>query len=588
MYNASDYIVDFLLHKKINQAFVVTGGACAFVVDAMGKNKDFIYKSFHHEQSAAMAADAVYRVDNSKIGITVATSGPGATNLITGIACSYFDSIPSIHITGQVNSKESSKYLKANVRQAGFQETDIVSMVKPITKAAKKVSDFQDLKNTLEEFYLEAISGRMGPVLIDIPMDIQQEEVEKFTPKNVIPKKTNFKISKEDSETLNTFFRDAKRPLVLFGAGIGLSNSQNKVINWIDSLEIPFVSSWNGLSYFDHSNNNYFGHIGVYGNRGSNNIIQNCDALLVLGSRLDNRQRGSNVDNFAPGAKKLVIDIDINELNKYDQTYKALNYDLSYIEEITSNIIFSGINKDWAKYITSQKEKYLFKDLSTYHKNKNSLSPYAITKKIVDNLPKKSILIPECGANLCWVYQTMNIKDTIVFTSGGNSPMGYTIPATIGAKLTNPNSSVYGILGDGGFQMNIQELQTIAYLNLDIKLFVYNNFGYGIIKQFQDTYMSSRYEASGLGYSQPNFEKVANLFGFEYRKIETLEDLKISDLTSSQKLIFDVILDPNTEIEPKTEMGRVINDQFPYQTDEEFEKNNNFFLKNSDYNRPKN
>ncbi|MAV60986.1 MAG: acetolactate synthase [Gammaproteobacteria bacterium] len=588
MYTASDYIVDFLLSKNINQAFVVTGGACAFVVDAMGRNKEFTYTSFHHEQSASMAADAVYRVENSKIGVTVATSGPGATNLITGIACSYFDSIPSIHITGQVNSKESSKYLEANVRQAGFQETDIVRMVEPITKAAKKVEDFLDLKNTLEEFYLEAISGRMGPVLIDIPMDVQQEEVAKFTRKEVFTKKTDFNITKEHADKLNTFFKSSKRPLVLFGAGIGLSNSQDKVINWINSLNVPFVSSWNGMSYFDHCNKNYYGHIGVYGNRGSNNIIQNCDALLVLGSRLDNRQRGGNVDNFAPGAQKLVIDIDINELNKYDETYYVLNYDLSYIDDLTSNIYFNEVDQDWADFIETQKDKYLFKDLSTYHKENNSLSPYAVTEKIVNNLPEKSILIPECGANLCWVYQTMKIKDTKVFTSGGNSPMGYTIPATIGAKLANPESLVFGILGDGGFQMNIQELQTINYLNLDIKLFIYNNFGYGIIKQFQDTYMSSRYEASGLGYSQPNFEEVANLFGFEYRKIESLEDLCIDDLCSNQKIIFDIMLDPNTEIEPKTEMGRVINDQFPYQTDEEFEKNNYFFLKSSDYNRPTN
>ena len=173
-------------------------------------------------------------------------------------------------------------------------------------------------------------------------------------------------------------------------------------------------------------------------------------------------------------------------------------------------------------------------------------------------------------------------------------PVGYLLYDTgLIDKLRNLEvigwtSLVFGILGDGGFQMNIQELQTINYLNLDIKLFIYNNFGYGIIKQFQDTYMSSRYEASGLGYSQPNFEEVANLFGFEYRKIESLEDLCIDDLCSNQKIIFDIMLDPNTEIEPKTEMGRVINDQFPYQTDEEFEKNNYFFLKSSDYNRPTN
>lgn len=587
MYTASDYIVDFLLHKNISKAFVVTGGACAFIVDAMGKNKNFSYTSFHHEQSAAMAADAVYRVDDKQVGVTVATSGPGATNLITGIACSYFDSIPSIHITGQVNSKESSKYLKAKVRQAGFQETDIVSMVKPITKAAKKVEDFEDLRNTLETFYKIALEDRMGPVLIDIPMDIQQIEVSKFI--------ANEKITEIDAPILldnqklkfQKFFDEAKRPLVLFGAGIGLSKKQDSVINWIDNNNIPFVSSWNGMSYFNHENKNYFGHIGVYGNRGSNNIIQNCDALLILGSRLDNRQRGGNTSNFAPGAKKLVVDVDINELSKYDDTYDTLELNLKYFDLLIENFKGFKLEETWSNYIQKQKEVYLFKDVSTYHRGNNCLSPYAITEKIITNLPTNSILIPECGANLCWVYQTMKIVDITVFTSGGNSPMGYTIPATIGAKLTNPNKKVYGILGDGGFQMNLQELQTAKHLNLEIKLFIYNNFGYGIIKQFQDTYMSSRYEASGLGYSQPDFKEIAKLFDFEYRKVENLNDLNIEDITCSKSIIFDVFLDPNTEIEPKTEMGRVINDQFPYQTDEEFLENNKHFLESINYIRPK-
>lgn len=587
MYTASDYIVDFLLHKNISKAFVVTGGACAFIVDAMGKNKNFSYTSFHHEQSAAMAADAVYRVDDKQVGVTVATSGPGATNLITGIACSYFDSIPSIHITGQVNSKESSKYLKAKVRQAGFQETDIVSMVKPITKAAKKVEDFEDLRNTLETFYKIALEDRMGPVLIDVPMDIQQIEVSKFIANEKITEIDAPIILDNQKLNFQKFFDEAKRPLVLFGAGIGLSKKQDSVINWIDNNNIPFVSSWNGMSYFNHENKNYFGHIGVYGNRGSNNIIQNCDALLILGSRLDNRQRGGNTSNFAPGAKKLVVDIDINELSKYDDTYDTLELNLKYFDLLIENFKGFKLEDTWSKYIQKQKEVYLFKDVSTYHRGNNCLSPYAITEKIITNLPTNSILIPECGANLCWVYQTMKIVDITVFTSGGNSPMGYTIPATIGAKLTNPNKKVYGILGDGGFQMNLQELQTAKHLNLEIKLFIYNNFGYGIIKQFQDTYMSSRYEASGLGYSQPDFKEIAKLFDFEYRKVENLNDLNIEDITCSKSIIFDVFLDPNTEIEPKTEMGRVINDQFPYQTDEEFLENNKHFLESINYIRPK-
>ena len=180
----------------------------------------------------------------------------------------------------------------------------------------------------------------------------------------------------------------------------------------------------------------------------------------------------------------------------------------------------------------------------------------------------------------------MKVLDTNVFTSGGNSPMGYTIPATIGAKLTAPGKNVIGILGDGGFQMNLQELQTIQHLKLNVKLFVYNNFGYGIIKQFQDTYMDSRYEASGKGYSQPDFQRFAELYDFDYKKIENLNDLNTIDLKSDKSIIFDVILHPNTEIETKTEMGRVINDQFPYQSDDEFKKNNEYFLESYNYNRP--
>lgn len=587
MYTASDYIVDFLKDKNINKAFVVTGGACAFIIDAMGRSKNFKYTSFHHEQSAAMAADAVYRVDNSTIGVTVATSGPGATNLITGIACSYFDSIPSIHLTGQVNSKESARYLKSNVRQAGFQETDIVNMVKPITKASKKIEDFEDLKKTLDEFYTLSISGRMGPVLLDIPMDIQQQEVPKFISHKVDISKKSHMLSDLDIKKIDEFFKNSKRPLLLFGAGIGLSNSQEIVIDWVNTNEVPFVSSWNGMTYFNHNNVNYYGHIGVYGNRGSNNIIQNCDALLVLGSRLDNRQRGSSTDQFAPGARKLVIDIDVNELNKYDNSYETIQLDLYNVQRLLEKIKFQKIEESWKQYINKQKNKYLFKDVSTYYKHNNSISPYAITEKIVSNLPNNSILVPECGANLCWVYQTMKIDNSIVFTSGGNSPMGYTIPACIGAKLTSPDKAVFGILGDGGFQMNIQELQTIKFLKLNIKFFIYNNFGYGIIKQFQDTYMSSRYEASGKGYSQPDFQEIAKIFDFKYKKIDSLSDLNIADLKSDESIIFDIILDPNTEIEPKTEMGRVINDQFPYQSEKEFKSNNQFFLESYNYNRPK-
>ena len=263
-----------------------------------------------------MAADSLWKIDKT-VGVTVVTSGPGATNLITGIACSYFDSIPTIHITGQVNQNEKEIYRGASVRQAGFQETNIVDMVKPITKYAVQVTTIDQLKTELAKAYEIALSGRMGPVLIDVPMDIQQAEAGESI---LLNKSHSNSISIDQKEIIQSslinFFEGSQRPLVLFGAGVGLAEQSEAVISFIESNNLPFVSSWNGMKFFNHQHNNYYGNIGVYGNRGANFILQSADRLLVLGSRLDNRQRG-NVQKFVQDAKVLVMDIDQGELDKH-------------------------------------------------------------------------------------------------------------------------------------------------------------------------------------------------------------------------------------------------------------------------------
>jgi len=576
----AEYIVEFLRQRGSKNFFLVQGGACAFIIDAIGRNKQVDYFCFNHEQSTAMAADACWRV-NKTVGVTVATSGPGATNLITGIACSYFDSIPSIHITGQVNKSESSEFIGANVRQTGFQETKIVEMVKPITKYAVQVNSIDELKKELIKAYNIAISHRMGPVLIDVPMNIQKEEagdvIEYFAEqdRSMAGEIDGFASVQKQ---VQAFLMDAKRPMVLVGAGIGLSGAEAQVIQFIEKHQLPFVSSWNGISFFDHDSVGYCGQIGVYGNRGANFILQNCDALLVLGSRLDNRQRSGNSKSFASEAKVLVVDVDVEELKKYksESNFSAIALDLSNFSKVFGGIEVAKFDAAWLPYVEEMKVKYFGKEVSTYAEKNNTLSPYLAVKKINAIMENDAIVIGDTGATVCWVYQSFHRTKQNLFTSGGNSPMGYALPAAIGAKITDPAKQVICMIGDGGFQMNIQELQTVVQNKLDIKIVVFNNAGYGIIKQFQDSYFDSRYFATGEGYGVPDFEKIAYSYGIDYIKITDVNQLTKEIFSKSAAVLIDLIIDTNTLIEPKLEMGRPIHDQFPYISDDDFKSANRF------------
>jgi acetolactate synthase-1/2/3 large subunit len=564
--NGAEYIAEFLHKIGSKKAFVVTGGACAFIIDAIARNKNTEYYPFQHEQAAAMAADSLWKIDKT-IGVTVVTSGPGATNLITGIACSYFDSIPTIHITGQVNQNEKKIYQGASVRQAGFQETNIVDMVKPITKYAVQVTSVDELKLELAKAYEIAVSGRMGPVLIDVPMDVQQADAGSSIILN------NLKLVTMDNEVkdnirhlISNFFKGSQRPLVLFGAGVGLADQSKSVIKFIESNALPFVSSWNGMNFFSHEHNNYYGNIGVYGNRGANFILQSADRLLVLGSRLDNRQRG-NVQKFAKNANVLVMDIDQGELDKHknNPNHEMIQIDFQSLHEVIDGMdINSEVKPDWSEYCSNIKDRY-FKDWpSSSAKKYKSLSPYDVVKKINGFIQDDAIVTVDDGANLCWVFQAFSRTNQTIYTAGGNSPMGYSFPAAIGAALHRQDKQIIAFTGDGSIQMNIQDLQTMKHFDLPIKLFVLNNFGYGIIKQFQDTWFDGRYEATGKGYSQPDFQKIANAYDLEYRKIESLNDIKQEDLDNKDGIFFDVILHPNTLIEPKIDSGNSLDNMFPY------------------------
>ena len=571
----AEYIAEFLARVGSRHVYVLTGGACAFMIDAVERHPGLALTCFHHEQSAAMAADAVWRT-TGQVGVTMATSGPGATNLITGIACSYFDSIPSLHITGQVNQREGTAFHGAHVRQSGFQETKIAEMVRPITKYAVMVKSPEDLRHELAKAYSIAVTGRKGPVLVDVPIDIQQMKVDD----NIIIQQATSVVAESTTAVaaaLTDTLSEARRPVVLWGAGVGLAGVAGAVSDWLEKTRLPFVSSWAGLTYFDHDQPGFLGQIGVYGNRGANFVLQNADAVIVLGSRLDNRQRSGNPKNFAKGAKVHVVDIDEEELRKYQgDGYRSSHLDIRDLPAVLAKVLVPKAESEWQSYVTEMKERYFRKERSTSAQRLNTLSPYDIIRRVNEMIDQDAIVVADTGATVCWVHQAFKVKSHKLFTAGGNSPMGYALPAAIGAKIAAPDRQVVAVSGDGGFHLNIHELQTLKHHNLPVAVIVMNNMSYGIIKQFQDSYCDSRYTASRDGFTLPDFGALAKAYGIRYARIEAVDQLTKSLFTDPGPVVIDIMLSEHTLIEPKLEMGRPINDQYPYIPADEYASGNRF------------
>ncbi len=578
--NLSDYVLNFLVKKKVKKVFLITGGAISFMVDAFSRNKKIKYISVAHEQGAAMMADSYSRL-GPNFSCTMVTSGPGATNLLTGIACSYFDSIPSLHICGQVNTYEqqSSNKSTLNVRQVGFQETDIVNISKPITKFSYKINDPKEIRYILEKSYHIATTGRPGPVLIDIPMDLQRI---KLNPKrlksfNHPKRKKNIKIDSHVNFIIKQINK-SKKPVIILGGGIKYAKAEKKLQNFLKNLDIPIVSTWSGVDLIDHSEKKYIGNIGVYGSRAANFTIQNSDLFISLGTRLDTRVTGGVPKNFARKAQKIMVDIDRNELNKK----RGLKIDLKVNENVKNFIDkFTKANKskiskkEWLNKCFYWKNKYPLVQ-KKFLKEKKYVNPYIFIEHLSKILTKKDIIIADDGGHLTWTLQAFKVKyGQKLFSAFGNSPMGYSLPASIGASVAKKNNRIICIDGDGSIQINLQELHTIDKLKLPIKVFILNNNGYGIIKQFQELYLGKRFEASGKGVSNPNFKKISEAFNIKYNLIKNHKDLsKLSRIISSKKAeIIEVMLKPNQKIIPKLQFGNPIEDMSPLLPRKEFFEN---------------
>lgn len=577
----TEYILERLAKEGVRHAFGITGGVIVPLVDAFDKEKNLEFVCTTQEQGAAMAAEAYARITGN-LGVTFATSGPGATNLITGIGCSYFDSIPTLHLTGQVDVKDTT--YPGGPRQIGFQETDIVKIVEPITKYSKRVDDHKDIKYELDKAIHIAKSGRPGPVLLDLPINMQLEDINPDRLISYVSKEKQYDyetLDKKVDETIR-LINNAKRPIIIIGAGVKLAKYVNETRSLIERLEIPVTPSWGAMDILHHDHELFVGGFGVSANRAGNFAVQNSDLILSIGSRLDTRQTGAKADTFARKAKKIVVDIDENELYKKRgmEIDVDINYNLrDFVNKMQLNI-FQFKKRDlsvWKNKINEWKEKYPIV-LLEYYRQKDKVNPYVFMQALSGESKEGDIIISDAGANLTWTMQGFKIKkDQKLFSAFGNSPMAYSFPASIGASIASNNGPITCIIGDGGLKMNINELETVVRYNLPIKTFLINNHEFGIIKQFQDVWFKSRYKASDVdgGLGNSDLLKIARAYGMATAQINNHNELgKIKEVLDYEgPILCSVELRHGEYIVPKLEFGKSIEDPTPFLNREEFREN---------------
>jgi acetolactate synthase-1/2/3 large subunit len=564
---ASDYVSQFLEENGVKLVFELSGGMITHLLDSFTRRGKIQCISMHHEQGASFAADAMGRMAGIP-GIALATSGPGATNLLTGIGSCYFDSSPAVFITGQVNRHEQKG--DRAIRQLGFQETDIVSMAKPITKAAWTVQTVEELPGLLRKAFDLAMEGRPGPVLLDIPMDVQRLDLDLNaigkTKQPVVPK-TNFAPSlwPELFEKIN----EAQRPLILVGGGIRSGRVAELFLQFAGTLGIPVVNSLMAVDVLPYSHPLRVGLIGSYGNRWANLALGQSDLLLVLGSRLDVRQTGSEVKAFKSGRAIYHVDCEAGEINNR----------VTGCEPIISTL------NDFLEAALNQTPKFKFKERAVWLKEiakarmqwpddkelngVSGINPNGFLHALSQHSKKAAAYVVDVGQHQMWAAQSLELESHQRFlTSGGMGSMGFSLPAAIGAAFASPGQPIVLVAGDGGFQCNIQELQTVVRNRLPLKLIILNNRCHGMVRQFQESYFDKRYQSTLWGYSAPDFSKLAMAYGIASRTLNAEADfgeaLKWLWSEPEAPMLLDVIVDTYANAYPKIAFGHPITEMEPF------------------------
>lgn len=565
---ASDYIVSFFEQRGVNVVFGYIGGMITHLVDSLGQNVKMHYIQTYHEQTAAIAAEG-YAIESGKFGVAICTSGPGVTNMMTGIADAYFGSIPVLFISGQVNTYEY-KYDKP-IRQQGFQEMEVVNVVKPITKYAVLLDKPEDIRYELEKAVYIATHGRKGPVAIDLPMNISRAEIEPENLRGYEPEVEETTII-PIAEVIK-LMEDAKRPIILIGGGAAGDGVDIKLNEFLAKNNIPVITSLMGRGIIDETYPHYVGMVGSYGNRCANMAVAKADLLITLGSRMDTRQTGALYQEFLKGGKIIHVDLDENELDyhRLDNRLKVHASVADFLNALDKETITYQDYSSWNTWIGKLKEYYSQdREVERFVDNK---APYQLLQRLNEISKEGDVFTVDVGQNQMWSAQTLKLKKGQRFVnSGGLAPMGFAMPAAIGIAFANPQKTIYCVTGDGGFHMAIQSMLTIAQYNLNIKVVVINNSALGMITQFQHLYFNDRMygTTNAGGFINPDLKTIAKAYGVRYSVYmsDSLNEFETSDGPA----MINYVVGGLTTVSPKLEYNKPIDKPSPQLPEEEYQR----------------
>ncbi|WP_339005914.1 biosynthetic-type acetolactate synthase large subunit [Fusobacterium polymorphum] len=553
MIKGARILLECLSRLGINEIFGYPGGAVIPIYDELYSFKEIKHYFARHEQGAVHEADG-YARSTGKVGACLATSGPGATNLVTGIMTAHMDSIPLLVITGQVSSSLLGK--------DAFQESDIVGITVPITKNNYLVQDIKDLPRILKEAYYIASTGRPGPVLVDIPRDIQLQEIP-YDEFNKIYE-NHFSLEgynpvyeghKGQIKTAIKMIKDSKKPLIIAGAGILKAHAYEELKEFVEKTNIPVAMTLLGLGSFPGNHELALGMIGMHGTTYANYAANEADLIIAAGMRFDDRVTG-NPQKFVPNAKIIHIDIDPAEIGKNKLIDVPIVGDLKNVLTDLNEKAPKVSYDEWLKQIKKWKKEYSL----TYRKTEDDiLIPQEILSEI-DKITKGNVIVAtDVGQHQMWAAQYLTFNNPYsILTSGGAGTMGFGLPAAIGAQVANPNKKVLAVVGDGGFQMTFQELMLIKEYNLPVKIFIINNSYLGMVRQWQELFHEKRYSSVDLSYN-PDFIKIGEAYGIRSIQLKNKKDLKKNlkkILESDEAVLVECMVEKEENVYPMIPAGK--------------------------------
>ena len=558
--NGSQMVCESLIKENVEHIFGIPGGAILPLYQVLPEYPQLNHILVRHEQGAAHAADAYARA-TGKAGVAFATSGPGTTNLVTGIATAQMDSVPLVCITGQVG--------RPVIGTDAFQETDITGITLPITKHNYLVMDTKDIGNIIKEAFHIATTGRPGPVLVDIPKDILQEDGLFEYPKDInIPGyKPNTSVNLKQIKKASALIKESNRPVILAGQGIKISNAYDELLELAEKCEIPVINTLLGLSSFPANHYLYAGWPGMHGMAYSNLILDQADLIVAIGMRFDDRITG-NPEKFGTSSKKIHIDIDASEVGKIIQVDVPIVANAKTALKELIPAVSDKKHSDWLSQIDRIKNDHPSLKLRDTQK----LLPQYIISKLHEITKGESIIVTGVGQHQMWAAQhyTFNDKNKII-TSGGAGAMGYEVPGALGAQVGRPNEMVWSIAGDGGFMMTMSELATIAENKLPVKIAIMNNGFLGMVRQWQELFYDKSYVSTSYN-GIPDFVKLAEAFGIMAMRVtdKTQVQSAITDaINHDGPVLIDFIVESEENVYPMIPSGATVEDMMEEPTSQE-------------------